>query len=369
MERWNPEDRRSASREVLLELDFPEGFPKRIDVANEGVAYLMQMAPGIFELGAKSPESPPLIITGGIHGDEKAGIVILDRLINGITTGAIRTPVKRSALLMYGNLQAMKVNDMVGARYIEPEVGVTANLNRCFGHGMFKVPRCYAERRANEMMDSVGHFVKAHGVPEVIDIHQSFKVPQLQDVRGGPDRSDYTYAMIYPINGDLETSLRWIYDGYSDIVAGAVISDMSEPSHTFAGYMASTYGAHAATFEQGTIGYIDWDTFVPQLQRNLARKLAGETALLVPEGMDVWKCVKNVIKQTNDFCFVDRSGEQIDAPHDFVPQHVGTFARDGDVAHTLNKGQRLLFAKADVPIGDRTAAVIEIYDTDLVPTP
>lgn len=367
---WKPGDIARMSELVLNDVDFGgEDYPKQIETKNDNLARMMHPVPGILEIQSIYEDEPPLIITGGIHGDEKAGVVVIDRLVRDIIVGEI--PVRRHVLLMFGNLQAMKANGFEGARCIESEAGELSNLNRCFGRGVFSNPKCYAQRRANEMTRAVERFVNSYGCPEAIDIHQSFSVPSLYDVREGvADRSDYTYAMLYPIGNDVQGALSWIHKGYSDIVAGVVLNDMTLSHHTFAGYMACVHGAHAATFEQGSIGFVDYDTFTPQLEENLARKIAGEVKLEATQGFDVWRCVRGFKKESNDFRFIDANGRIAQsAPVDFLPLHEGTVARDGEAVHDLSRDERLLFANPDVPIGDRAAVVIERFETELVPTP
>ncbi|MEX0917762.1 MAG: succinylglutamate desuccinylase/aspartoacylase family protein [Candidatus Paceibacterota bacterium] len=358
-------DRTATSMRVL------EGRKQEVSAHSQDIAGINEVAPGIFEVKAIHEEHPPLLIAGGIHGDEKAGIAILDHIIGELAK--VKTKVRRSLLLVYGNLEAMRASDFMGARCVEPEKGELSNLNRCFGRGLFENPETYAQRRANEITEAVESFVSRFGVPDVIDIHQSFAVPSLRAVRAGPpDRSDYTYAMAYPVHGE-GPSLSWFYESYSDIVAAVVLNDMACEHHTFAGYMASAYGANAATFEQGTIGYIDFDTFVPQLQRNLLRKIGGEERLRHQEGYDVWRVVRSVAKQTEDFHFVDSDCRRTDAPVDFLPlrrgDRGGTVAVDGDTVHELTKGERPLFANANVPIGDRALAVVVPHETDVIPRP
>ncbi|QQG37688.1 MAG: succinylglutamate desuccinylase/aspartoacylase family protein [Candidatus Kaiserbacteria bacterium] len=366
MKVWNATEK-SASRQAIAALEGGIGISTVMQVDGDGGFRMSQNGPGIFEITCEST-LPPLVLTGGIHGDEKAGISILDSLIDDIVSGNQR--VKRSVLLMFGNLRAMQTNGFKGCRCIEDEVGETSNLNRCFGRGYFETPRCYGEHRANEMMRAVEDFADTHGCPEVIDIHQSFAVPTLRDVRGGvADRSDYTYAMLYPVEDDLASALGWIHEQYSDIVAGAVVNDMQLRHHTFAGYMASTFGSRAATFEQGNIGYVDHSTFTPQLEDNLSRKIAGETKLDKMEGFDVWRYLRQIRKETKDFTFIDDEGNRTNAPLDFLPLPAGRIARDGHREHELRMGERLLFANSTVPIGDRAAAVIERLHTDLVPAP
>ena len=177
--------------------------------------------------------------------------------------------------------------------------------------------------------------------------------------------------MAYPVDGE-DSSLRWFYDSYSDIVAAVVLNDMSRKHHTFAGHMASAYGANAATFEQGTIGYVDHNTFVPQLRHNLLRKIGGEKQIERPEGYDVWRWVRDIKKHTANFRFVDAGGRRAEAPFDFLPVRRGDrglIAIDGVEKHELGNGERLLFANENVPIGDRAAAVVIHYKSGVVPQP
>lgn len=364
----NKRDRTATSARVLE--NFAKGEALTISVRNTDIASVTEVSPGIFEVRVAKAEATPLIVSGGIHGDEKAGINVLDFIMAELSKA--KTKVHRNLLLIYGNLEAMGANDGLGIRCVEPEFGELSNLNRCFGHGQFEQPENYAQRRANEIMAAVDNFVTNNGVPDVIDIHQSFNVPPLKEVRGGaPDRSEYTYAMAYPVHGE-EESLRWFYDSYSDIVAAVVLNDMTRKHHTFAGYTAEAYGANASTFEQGTIGYVDHDTFVPQLRRNLLRKIGGENQIGRREGYDVWKWVRDIKKRTANFRFVDAEGRRAEAPFDFLPVRRGDrglVAIDGEEKHELGNGERLLFANPNVPIGDRAAAVVVHYQSNVVPLP
>ena len=363
----DPEDA-GMSKDVLANLGSNVGFPQGIENVNKNISHFKHLAPGIFEVRKSLAVGPkPLIIVGGIHGDEKAGIVILDDIIKALCETDM--VVRRDLLLIYGNLESMKANDFTGVRCVETEFGELSNLNRCFGRGQFKNPRNYAERRANEIMSIVEKFVAEVGVPDVIDIHQSFAVPTLEAVRGNTaDRSDYTYAMAYPVTG-VDDSLRWFYEDYSDIVAAVVFNDMSNEHHTFAGYMAQKFGSNASTFEQGTIGYTDFETFVPQLTKNLLLKISGRAKIEYPEGFDVWRYVRSITKLSDDFRFVDTVGKRRKAPRDFMPRNEGVIATDGSEIHRLHEGECLLFANDEVPIGDRAAAVVERFPTNVVPNP
>ncbi len=362
---WRESDPSNLSEIAMKDAVGGRTYPDTLSHRNKDVTRITHALPGILKIECRHNTKDTLVLTGGMHGDEKAGIVILDRLIHEIREGKI--PVRRNLLLMYGNLEAMKANGGKGLRCVEPEVGATSNLNRCFNRGHFAEPRCYAERRANQLTRCAEATLRGHTV-EAIDIHQSFGVPTLSDIRLNGDRTEYTYAMLYPL--ELKKTLRWVYDNFSDIVAGGVLNDMNKTHYTWAGYMAQEFGAHAATFEQGTIGHTDHVTFTPQLYDNLVRSVGGNGRLKSPEGFDVWRCVRGITRTSEDFTFLDKNGKSLDrAPQDFVPLSYATIAQDREIAHVLEEGERLLFANAGVPVGDRAAEVIQLFKTELVPQP
>lgn len=365
---WHIDDPGSISAIAMRDVEGRGEYPNELHHSNKDVARIEHVAPGIVEIESHYGGNTCFVLTGGIHGDEKAGVVILDRLIHGILGGDI--PVKRNLLLMYGNLAAMKANGGKGLRCIEPEVGATSNLNRCFKRGKFKSPQCYSEMRANQMMTHAESVLRGCEV-EAIDVHQSFAVPTLDNVRLNGDRTEYTYAMLYP--HDVEATLLWIYHYFSDIVAGGVLNDMTAVHNTWAGYMAAEFGAHAATFEQGTIGHTDHVTFTPQLFDNFRRSIAGEGRLQNPEGFDVWRCVRGIFRKSDDFAFLDSEGNPLErAPLDFTPLGHPAIARDAGTIHEVlpgKDGERLIFANPEVPIGDRAAQVIARLETETVPRP
>lgn len=342
-------------------------YPLTLAYRNDSVVRISHVCPGIVEVESRHGGGDLLILTGGIHGNEKAGVLILDRLIRDICDGVL--PVQRHVLLMYGNLRAMRANEYRGARCVEPDVGITANLNRCFSGDLFLSPQCYAEYRANQMMQAVRRAVPANGRIEAVDIHQSFAVPRLCDVRDTTDRTEYTYAIVYPVKSEDQT-LQWVHDYYSDIVAGAVLNDATLRHHTFAGFLAAEYGADAATFEQGTIGFTDHVTFTPQLCDNLGRSIRKAGPLSEPLGFDVWRCVRSITRLSDQFTFLDKHGNPTDRePLDFTLLGYPVIARDGEREYLLDFEERLLFASSNVPVGDRAAQVIQRVLTEVVPPP
>jgi succinylglutamate desuccinylase len=333
---------------------------------NDSILKLEMPRPGIIIAVPQNGSSDPLVISGGIHGNERAGVVTLDQIIEALTQGTL--PVRRPVVLVYGNIEAMRANDRKGARTAPQDVGRRSNMNRCFGGTRFVDPTCSAEARANLIKEVLAVELRGQRGIVGIDVHQSFFVPSVEMVRGNGDRSEYTYSMLYP-QMSVEQSLVWIYKQFSDIVAGAVLNPMNIEHETFAGYLAQTFGANAATFEQGTIGSTDPLTFVPQLLGNLCHKIAGEEVLYTPSGFDVWHCTQAMLKESEHFTFLDADGAPtVEVPHDFAPLGHSLIAQDGSVEYRVDPTcERLLFANCSVPIGDRAGVVIAPFETEVVP--
>ncbi len=333
---------------------------------NDSVLKIEMPRPGIIIAIPQNGSSEPLVISGGIHGNERAGVVTLDQIVEAITQGTL--PVRRPVIFVYGNLEAMRANNRKGARTAPHDTGRRSNMNRCFGSTGSTDQQSSSEARANIIKEVLAVELAGQRGVVGIDVHQSFFVPTVEMVRGNADRSEYTYSMLYPNKG-VDESLIWIYEQFSDIVAGAVLNPMNIEHETFAGYLAQTFGAHSATFEQGTIGSTDPLTFVPQLLGNLCHKIAGEEKLYTPSGFDVWHCQRTILKESEHFTFLDEGGAPTEkVPRDFAPVGYSHMAQDGSVEHRVDPAcERLLFANGGVPVGDRAGVVISSFETEVVP--
>lgn len=332
-----------------------ETYPKKLSFDNPTVANITLSAPGVIEIESLKGEDETMVIGGGIHGDEKAGVVIIDELMKEIVDGSLE--VNQNLLLTYGNLQAMDANEGKGVRCVEPETGITANLNRCFNQGVFANPKNYAEFRANQITESVERLVK--GCVTGIDIHQSYDVPTVGEVRNIIDDSQYTFGMLFPTES-LEKTVNWIRAKFSDIVAGTVItSHMDKPQKTFGGYLAQGMKGDAVTLEQGTIGDVGKDTFTPQLLENLKRKIRGEDEIQNPQNFDLWEA-SQIIYKTPSLHFMDSNGLRTESlPRDFMPTNPGLIAKDDEVEYRVKEGERLLFAGLHMPNGDHAGEIIK----------
>ncbi len=341
---------------------FPSAtYPREVHTnlpSSSNIASFREMAHGCFWVRRRRVSSERLlVVSGGMHGDEKAGIFIVETLLNKLTEGVIN--LHTDTLLLFGNIEAAFAQDGKGVRALkENGCGHFNNLNRCFGTP-FSNPKCYAQKRANEIMHVLEEVAPKYKRIDAIDVHQSFAVPLVEEVRDNcHNRTEYTYAMAYPGVHPEHEVLNWFYQEYSDIVAGVVLYPPGTYP-TFAGYMAATFGAYAATFEQGTIGYLDEVTYTPQLLANLERKLSGRFIIDKPLGFDVWEKRQDIIKEHTDFTFLDINGNPTHTPpRDFVAFPQQAYAKQGGVLIYREGRERLLFANPDVPVGDRTACVI-----------
>ena len=330
-----------------------ESDSRRIQFDNSTVANISMPAPGILEIESRSGTNDSLIISGGIHGNEKSGIVILDSLITDILSG--KTEVHQNLLLILGNLPSMQINNGLGDRYIEPQFEVESNLNRCFNQGIFPLPKNYAQRRANKISQAVERALTE--TSEGLDIHQSFQIPTTGEVRKNENKSDYVYAIIYPQG--IKAAQDWVRTRYSDILAGIVINKPEQSPVTFAGYLQAQ-GLHGATFEMGEIGNIGTATYTPQLLKNLRKKIGGVSAIETPLDFDIWNQVLELTKTSSDFALLGPDGAPLNnAPIDFIPLGYSPIARDSTHYYENNPNQSLLFADTNPLIGDRGGVVIE----------
>lgn len=350
---------------AIQEEAYLNDYPKKLTHSNTSISTINLPIPGVLEIIGKNNTDFTLIFSCGMHGDERAGIEVVDTLVSEIVFNKL--PVNSNILFIYGNLKAMSANDGKGLRCIEPEKGWVSNLNRCFIDSDGNSLNSYAQERANLIMtEGLNHLVS--GKIEVLDIHQSFKVPLVGDVRDNSDRTEYTFALVSP--HDRKSILEWVYEKYSDIVTGVVLNNINSVSTTFSGFMANKYKANAATLELGTIGYSDFVSFTPQLTENIRNKIKGSSYLDRKLGFDIWEVVGFVFKKSANFTFLDKNGEKTNSCQcDFMPLDYTEFAQDENQVFTIKNNECLLFANSQVPIGDRAAVIIRKSSSELIPKP
>lgn len=315
-------------------------------------------APGIFVIESEDGTNDTEIVSAGIHGDEMAGVHIVDEYLGDVLSG--KCEVRKNLLIFFGNLSALGYS-----RVIEESGNETDNLSRTWNQGLHENPRNYAQKRANTITPQIESVFDAGGEIIATDIHQSFNVPLVNMIRGpnGAVKGEtrYNYMMAYPLDNNIERSMRWIYDNTSDIVAGVVFNDMSDPERftTFSGYIANN-GGISGTYEQGEIGYCDGNTYAPQLMRSVAARIAGyQLRKEMRMKFDTWKVAGQLLKEDDSFEFLDRDENPTEeVPIDFLetPQNV---AKQNGRLITLQDDQRVVFANSKVNKGDRAGVIIE----------
>ena len=339
-------------------------YPKQLRFDNPTVSQIVMPAPGILEIESKKGTDDTLVISGGMHGNEKSGISILDSLVRDIITG--KQEVHTNVQLIYGNLRSMAVNGGLGDRVWSKEahLGECSNLNRNFGKDLINRPESYAEHRANLIIQATRNLIVGATLGD--DIHQSFKVPTLDEVRGTGGNSEYTYAVVYSDGVEHYSGMtptQWIKNHYSDIVAATIEGESNGTPKTFAGYLAHNFGP-AATFEQGSIFSVGEETFTPQLLANLRLKIAGQSNLKNTQEFDQYKFQRIITRHSQDFRFLWPDGtlrDHKDAPRDFMPFEQEVLAVDRNNQYAISpKIERMVFANSQVPIGDRAGAIIRV---------
>ncbi len=331
-----------------------------------------------------------------MHGDELAGVNIIDTLRQRLCSGALN--LRRNVIFVDGNLRAIEEaynnpqSEPGAHRYFSEDkaAGVTANANR-------EWLRELLEKAANESVYADGRRKKIWAALKSVllggsdtsevsesfqhhDLHQSFSVPKIKDVRGEyHNDSEYGYGMVY-------AEMEFFQLRYSSVYAGLVYSDPME-AQTFAGATAREYGATAITAEIGTIGHTKEQTYEHKMLAALAAELEGrepEKNAVLP---DVWKPVQTIIREdaTARFGFYttterngtpDRSiggrnvvlsedesgytiGTKINPPTDFMPLPRSAYISNGEASGYLPSQTALLFANDNVVVGDRAGVVIK----------
>lgn len=364
---------------------------------NPTVARLETPATGVHFFEAKDPvDAEVLILSAGLHGDELAGLRILDTLRQQICSGKIE--LKKNVLFIDGNLKAMHqaISGMVKgvpaeARYWkgDKDYGMEANANRMWVWEELDLSREYesfaGQRRQiiwqaiNDILLGGSGTAEVQAAVQHHDIHQSFKVPTVKAVRGNyHDDSEYTYGMAYG-------SDEFFSQRFGTVFAGLVQSDPLV-AQTFAGITAREFRAKSITAELGSITSRDEVTYAHKLLEALVRELEGVSPFVCETPPDIWRQLEPIIRErevdrfgfydvvgrngfppTNLGCNIlvskDNRGYDVgsitEPPEDFVPLQTSVYVNNGDKSFYLPQGESVLFANAQVVEGDRAGVLIE----------
>lgn len=330
--------------------------PIQIISPNNTVAKVESPAPGIFLIESAYGGNDTEIISAGIHGDEMAGVIALSDYLTDILTG--RALVRKNIIAFFGNLKALGQS-----REIKETGDHRDNLNRCWNQGIFNNPVNSAQKRANIItriiLDAIN--IRANNIAS--DFHQSFDMPTVREVRmkdGMWGNSEYDFMVTNFLKGEIKKGLEEIKNRISNIIAGVVINEVVnfDDLTTFSGFCAAL-GAFSGTYEMGTIGREGGRTYCPQLMSGTASRIAGyDLSDKAKEKFDTWISRTGIIKQDDDFIFLDSEGNPTNKdPRDFlvVPQKL---ARQNGRDIVINEKDRIVFANKKVPKGDRAGLII-----------
>lgn len=150
---------------------------------------------------------PTLIVIGGMHGNEPAGITATRDVLDRITTGAVRGEI----LGLIGNLRA----STIGRRYI------THDLNRLWTAERLAVARAGTSpdpemHELAELAEALDQAIaRARGPVFVLDLHTT-SAPGVPFAVVGPSAAHREFAAAFPLPGivGLEESLRGVLTGY-----------------------------------------------------------------------------------------------------------------------------------------------------------
>ncbi len=353
-------------RLCLIKVENNCDYPREIIFQNHSVKNIIEFAPGIFFVEAKYPKKPKelLIISGGIHGNEKAGIVVADQILEKAIHENLE--VREHFVVTYGNIKAFNVNGLIGSRIIpyEAKEGRFSNLNRCFG-AIVKNPKTIAQERANVIMKALDDILKYSGAEntELYDIHQSFHSPrkvQVQETEGEIGRNFYTFMIAY-VDKNREEVLNWTSD-MKDFLSGIVFRDL-EPknSGSFAEFGTRVLKGFSGTLEMGEAGRIDGKTYMNQLLKFLVLKVMGEfESPENQENFDIWNIARDVIQE--DFHFEDFEGNHISKNEirDFIKVGYRIVSKLGYIIREIDPEKtRSLFANDSVLSGDRLVVLVK----------
>ena len=382
-------------------------YPQEIFFENDSVESITEEQPGVFLIKAKKPKNKSELLgfSGGIHGDEKAGIEIADNILGKTISGSLE--VQENFVVIYGNLRSFNAYGRKGYR-VEPREkgkGALANLNRCFLpcenfnitpeklREYLEQKNCTrAQKRAFQIMYGLQTIIKESKAEyiEFLDIHQSFNSPKISEVqqnrislkflkkfmnsfKSKTNEDFYTFMVAYVNHLGKKSLINWVRT-FSGIISGAVIREISkEPSGTFAEYNARLLqelhvdfdlDGFSATLEMGEAGRTDSKTRVPQLQRFLEDKISGTFSSTKKRkqekqnSIEIWEVVGEIhkTKASENFTFLDENGNPIDDKFikDFVPFKAKIIASDGVIKYVLEDFSAVpLFANREVGAGDR----------------
>ncbi|APQ14109.1 succinylglutamate desuccinylase [Pseudomonas oryzihabitans] len=319
----------------LLDLTLAGREPtEKIQLTADGTR-LHWLAEGVLEV------TPPvardngmdLLLSAGIHGNETAPMELLDELLGGIASGALR-PASR-LLFMYGNPDAMRR----GTRYVEQD------LNRLFNgrHAQAEGPEA---QRANDLERlSAQFFSKPDRARLHYDLHTALRASALP-----------RFAL-YPWSAGRQHSETELQRLEAAGIEAVLLYD--KPGITFSAYTYAECQAEALTLELGQARPFgeNSELDLSRLRLMLEALVEGREAELPPPESSLlrFRVARQVFKSSSRFQL-----HLADDVANFSPLRQGSLlAEDGSERWIVDEADaRIIFPNPKVAVGLRAGLIV-----------
>lgn len=283
-----------------------------------------EVAPSIWHYQSHQ-KGPKTVLSGGIHGNEKAGIHVVNQLVQDIQQGQFLPPGE--LLLILGNLEAMAANVRE----------VRHNMNRLFG----KIGRQVGTEQ--DRVDLIKKMIAKY-MPRPdrhFDLHSTIK-PSLP------------FAVLPQYAAELPEGIEELYALLERLQIGILLYGPGffgpGGDHTMMDtYLNQVHGAKAMTVEAGSI---DDDSGKENLYQGMKGVLMGGKSQGKARVPKIWYGKRPVMKATDQFKFTHPWGN-------FSPLPEGQpFAQDGGKIWHAGVNEHIVFPNETVAINNRTGVII-----------
>lgn len=278
------------------------------------------------------PDTPHVVVSAGIHGDETSPLELIDHIVNDIISGQF-SPVAH-CLFILGHPQATNQH----VRYI------TENLNRLFDEK--PRPETIETRIAECLKQHMKNFF--HGTTMAnrwhLDLH-AYIMPSKHYTFAVSPKSDHpvrSKALIELLNaGNI----------------GALLLSKSS-SKTFSWYSGKVYGAQAATVELGRINRLKHNDLAKLEPFNQALRalLSGQPLPRPQSSMNIFRVHRNIMKSHADFKFSFTGENTVNFTQFSRGELLATNGED--LLHATDDNEAIVFPNPHVGLGQRAALMV-----------
>jgi succinylglutamate desuccinylase len=301
---------------------------------------IKQISDGILEYGGGDYEvgAQRILVSGGIHGNEVAGVEIINEIVEQIINQ--RLQIRGRVLFVLGNGKALAMNK----RETEPK----ANMNRMFGRILqFFIDRglttSYEFGRVKQIEDAVRRFEPTwhFDIHQTIEPSDPFAITQLRNTKGIA-----TYD--YNVEAFLaEAKINKVVYRPTNTISSGVFSE----------FTGVNFGTKAMTLEIGQIGKTS--PIVYQAVRDAILRVLIDGAEVFEDvednnSIEAYKIVDEVIKRNSSFRFYRDGLKNFDS---FKAGQAICFDGQRDVV--LKEPVGLLFPNDKVHPGERAGVLVK----------